>query len=47
MQDAGEWQVPVCDRLHSGPRYDTGLMRRSASNVAVVMKPESFLTLSR
>jgi hypothetical protein len=20
MQDAREWQVPVCDRLHSGPR---------------------------
>jgi hypothetical protein len=25
MQDAGEWQVPVCDRLHSGPRYSAPL----------------------
>ena len=25
MQDAWEWQVPVCDRLHSGPRYSAPL----------------------
>src|SRR5271166_3407554 len=25
MQDAWEWQVPVGDRLHSGPRYSMSL----------------------
>jgi hypothetical protein len=25
MQDAGEWQVPVSDRLHSGPRQSAPL----------------------